>query len=285
MSTTCDVCGGRFGPDRHPWLWRCSGCGVLNATLPLAIPHEASGAGVDEQLREAGLGATRRRNNETLLDVASALAPESRRVLDVGCGPGFLLEQANARGLVSSGIEPDGNAVAVALRRGLDIRHGYFPDAVPAEERFDVIVFNDVLEHVPDLARALEASASKLNPQGLLVLNCPDMRGLFFRTASLLDRIGVHGPFDRLWQRGLPSPHVWYFTPALLELSARRHGFVLERTVRLITVDLNGLWARIRTDPSTSLPVAVASVVFAWVTWPVSRLLPSDATACVFRRQ
>jgi SAM-dependent methyltransferase len=283
MSALCDVCGGPFRPYRHAWLRRCAACGVLSADLPSAIPCEASDSGVDEQVREAGLGATRRRNNETLLSVIAELGAAGR-LLDVGCGPGLLLAQAGGRGVSAVGVEPDPNALAVALSRGLDVRRGYFPEALAPGERFGVIVFNDVLEHIPDLAGALAAAADRLSLGGLLVLNCPDQRGLFFRAASLLDRLGVHGPYNRLWQRGLPSPHVWYFTPGMLERAAARHGFALERSVRLVTVDLRGLWARIRTDRSTSLPVALASVAFAWVTWPVSRLLPSDATACVFRR-
>ncbi len=40
-------------------------------------------------------------------------------------------------------------------RKGLPARKGYFPDALDKKEKFDVIVFNDVIEHIPNIEGAL----------------------------------------------------------------------------------------------------------------------------------
>ena len=182
------------------------------------------------------------------------------------------------------GVEPDANVVAVAREARVNVRHGYFPQAVARDETFDIIVFNDVLEHIPDLRGALEASARHLEAGGILCLNCPDQRGLFFRVAAVLDRLGVSGPYERLWQRGMPSPHVWYFTPALLKRAAASAGFQHVEDTRLATIELRGLWARIRYVSNTPWLMSVAAFIFSWMTYPVSALVPSDATACFFRR-
>jgi len=267
-------------------LFRCSDCGVLSSNLPIAIPDTPEEGALDEAARAVGLDALRRRNNAAILKFLSGLRPEQaeKRLLDVGCGPGFLLDQAPAFGFRAEGIEPDANTLLAGQQRGLAVRGGLFPAALSPDERFDVIVFNDVLEHIPPLDQALEASAKHLAPGGILCLNCPDKRGLFFRVAAALDRVGVSGPYDRLWQAGLPSPHVWYFTPDLLRQATSRFGLEAAGELPLTTVDLKGLWARIRMVKDTPLPMAVAAWLFAWAAWPLARVFPSDATACFFRK-
>lgn len=284
MLASCPVCGGRPQRYRHDWLFRCPDCRVLSSNLPVAIPDTPGEGVLDEAARAEGLDALRRRNNARILDFLRGLAAGRGRLLDVGCGPGFLLEQGTAAGFAAEGIEPDANTLIAGQQRGLTIRGGLFPVALSDDERFDVIVFNDVLEHIPPLEMALQASARHLAEGGVLCLNCPDKRGLFFRVAAVLDRIGLSDPYDRLWQKGLPSPHVWYFTPDLLRRAAERAGLQPAGELRLATVDLKGLWARIRMVKSTPLPMAAAAWLFTWITVPLARLFPSDATVCFFRK-
>ncbi len=280
----CPICGGRAAAWRHDWLARCPDCGVLSSNLGIAIPSEAGGTLVDEALREAGLDSLRRRNNARLLARLKGLNRGCGRLLDVGSGPGFLLSQARDLGFEVEGVEPDANIIAAARARGAVVRHGFFPAVLVAGERFDAIVFNDVLEHIPDLDGALDAAARHLAPGGVLCLNCPDRRGLYFAVADLLDRLGLRGPYDRLWQKGLPSPHVWYFTPADLERAARRRGLEPAGQDRLDTVGLAGLWARIRAVRAQPLWLSAAAYAFALASWPISRLAPADAVACFFRK-
>lgn len=285
VSGQCQVCGGRVGRFRHDWLSRCAQCGVLAADLPVAIPLEPDDAGLDETLRFSGLEPLRQANNQRLISVFRRLAPAGARLLDVGCGPGMLLNQARKAGYRVEGVEPDANVVALAREAKVNVRHGYFPQALAADETFDIIVFNDVLEHIPDFPGALAASAQHLESGGVLCLNCPDQRGLFYRVAALLDRIGLSGPLERLWQRGMPSPHVWYFTPALLKRAAGAAGFEHVEDTRLATIELRGLWDRIRYVDNTPWLLSVAAYVFSLATYPLSALVPSDATACFFRRR
>jgi SAM-dependent methyltransferase len=283
MTTECDVCGGRLRRFRHDWLSRCDGCGVLRSWLEPRIPDTASASGIDEARRLAGLESVREKNNQRILGLLAGMLPPQPRLLDVGCGPGFLLSRAAGQGFDAVGVEPDANVVEVARASGGTVHHGYFPAAVPDGERFDAIVFNDVLEHIPALAETLQASAGLLRPGGVLCLNCPDRRGFFYRTAAILDRIGVRGPYDRLWQAELPSPHLWYFTPANLIQAARRAGFEHAGSAELATIELKGLWDRIRYVDDSPLLVSVAAYGFSVAAYPLLRILPSDASACLFR--
>ncbi len=276
----CALCGGAWLAYRRAWLRRCAGCGALRADLPVTI---GAASVIDEGQREAGLVALRQVNNDRLLDRLAQLS-KGRALLDIGCGPGFLLRDAAAHGFTAQGVEPDADVVAAASAQGAPVRHGYFPQALRADERFDVIVFNDVLEHIADIPAALAASAAHLNEGGLLCVNCPDRRGLIYRVADLADRFGFSGALKRLWQVGLPSPHLWYLTPQALERAAARAGLAPAAAVRLESVVTKGLWRRIRYVKGQSLLLSLAAYAFALSTVPLARLLPADSSASIFRR-
>ena len=196
----------RFERLRHDWLFRCSSCGLLASSLQPSIPRERTETLLDEDARLAGLYEARRRSNTTISQILSRLSGGSERsLLDVGCGHGLFLKDALAAGFRAEGIEPDANVVDQARSEtGAPVRHGYFPDVLGADDRFDAIVFNDVLEHIPSVEAAIAACKSHLRPNGVPVLNCPDQDGLFYRLADLLDRVRISGPFLRMWQVGFP---------------------------------------------------------------------------------
>jgi SAM-dependent methyltransferase len=258
----------------------------LSSDLEIAIPRDVGDAPLDEKLRGIGLDAVRRRNNARLLTKLGTLLPLGQpRLLDVGSGPGILLRQADDMGFKVLGIEPDGNTIAAARAQlGDSVRHGYFPQVLNSNDRFDAIVFNDSLEHIRDLDGALSASFQHLAPGGILCLNCPDRRGLYFRVADGLDRLGIGGPYDRLWQKGLASPHAWYFTADNLAKVAERRGFEAVGRLRLDTLDIEGLWARIRSVRNQSIWLSLAAYIFALGSYPLVRILPADAIACFFRK-
>ena len=130
---------------------------------------------------------------------------------------------------------------------------GAFPDALASGERFDVIAFNDVLEHLPDVAGALKVCHDHLQPRGLLSINIPTTDGVAFRTACGLARVGIDGPYRRLWQHGFPSPHLHYFSTKALTTLIEGHGFVVARVRELPALKRDGLWQRMRTADRPSL--------------------------------
>lgn len=92
--------------------------------------------------------------------------------VEAGCAEGTLLIALKALGWQTVGIEPDPQtAAAVREHTGLDVRSGVFPD-VPAPP-CDLFVACDVLEHVPDPLRFLQAAREALRPGGVLFLQLP----------------------------------------------------------------------------------------------------------------
>lgn len=194
----CLVCAGSTRVGLFAWHRLCPSCCYESAELASVINEASAHNRVDEMDREVALRSLRAENFKVIVELIDRLAPVSaRRLLDVGSAHGWFLEEASKRFDVV-GIEPDTTVAERARDRGLPVRIGYFPEVLNENELFDVIVFNDVIEHIPDIKRALQASHDQLNPDGLLVLNLPRSSGVFYRVAKVCARLNWHGPFERM---------------------------------------------------------------------------------------
>src|SRR5205085_2717480 len=128
----------------------------------------------------------------------------------------------------------------------------------------------DVLEHIPDVDEALAACARVLRPGGVLSVNIPSATGLGYRIAVALARIGIRGPYLRVWQHGLPSPHAHYFTPEALARLVECHGLRVSRTMALSPIRREGLWARVHTVSRPSVG-SIANFLALWIGAPALR--------------
>jgi 2-polyprenyl-6-hydroxyphenyl methylase/3-demethylubiquinone-9 3-methyltransferase len=102
------------------------------------------------------------------------------RVLDVGCGAGLLSEPLAQRGAQVVGVDASrGNIEAARLHAAerqvhVDYRLGEPADVLGADERFDVVLALEVVEHVSDVPAFLQAAAQRLAPGGLLLVSTID---------------------------------------------------------------------------------------------------------------
>ncbi len=266
---SCLVCGARIRARVEEWSAQCPVCGTWRSTLVPEINSAELHDPIDRSDRIAGFKLLRDENNSQILDdLASQMSLEDKRLFDVGSAHGWFIEAARSRGMRAEGIEPESEMVDHARSRGLAVRSGYFPAALGEGEQADVITFNDVLEHIPDVDAALAACADHLPPGGLLSVNIPSASGLAYRIATALARMGFRGPYLRLWQYGLPSPHVHYFTPDGLQRVVERHGFVVVRRRPLSSIRRQGLWARVHTVSKPTLG-SVITFLALWVGAPI----------------
>lgn len=261
----CETSTTRSGPQ---WRFRCTTCGTWASRLGVDI-NGATHAALDESRRETGLSELRRTNNTTILDRLSGLGLEAgARVLDVGSAHGWFVRAAQERGWRAEGIEPDSAVAERARTGGTAVREGFFPDVLDADEMFDAICFNDVLEHLPDVRSAAAACRNHLAPGGLLSINIPSTRGAVFALASMAERLGSRSLSDRLWQVGFPSPHLWYFDPAGVSALATAVGLTPVLVDTLPSVARRGLWQRAHEDRRPSV-LSVAGVAAAFLAAPV----------------
>lgn len=272
----CLVCTTLLRAGQQGWHWGCESCGYEKADLQPTINAQESQAAIDEAARAAALSSLRLENFKKLLTEIELCQPQGPKLLDVGCAHGWFLDIAG-QSFEVLGLEPDQSVGLEAAKPGRPIRLGYFPDALQPDEKFDVIVFNDVLEHIPDLEVVLAECHHRLSAKGLLVLNLPSSQGVFYRLAKLLNRVGLTGPFERMWQVGLPSPHVHYFHSENLATLLKRKGFLVKKTGRLASLHLKGLYTRLAfTNDGQSLFKRLALYLGILCALPVLRLLPGD---------
>lgn len=112
------------------------------------------------------------------LDATSSL--EGLRILDVGCGGGLLAEPLARLGAQVVGVDASpGNVAAARLHAAaqavtVDYRLGDPSDALQAEERFDVVLALEVVEHVSDVPEFVDTVARSVAPGGLLFASTID---------------------------------------------------------------------------------------------------------------
>jgi 2-polyprenyl-3-methyl-5-hydroxy-6-metoxy-1,4-benzoquinol methylase len=106
------------------------------------------------------------------------LPQTARTLLDVGCGSGAFGRQLRSRrpDMELWAIEPD-PVSARAAEDGFDhVVQGEFPNSQIPNEKFDVVLCADVLEHMRQPEKALLACKDAMAPGGALVASIPNVR-------------------------------------------------------------------------------------------------------------
>jgi SAM-dependent methyltransferase len=268
------------------WHFICPSCDTETSNLQAGIEDISLQAAVDESARENGLRELRKSNFKIILDYLAESRPEifKENLLDVGSAHGWFVELATKRFSKVVGIEPDSRMVDRALSNGTLLRTGYFPDCLGDSELFDVIIFNDVFEHIPHPANTLASVFQHMNDGGMLVLNLPVVSGFFYRISKLLARIGFLKPFERMWQKDMPSPHLYYFSKLGLIKLSERSGFAAANNMSLPTIRLAGLYSRIALAQSGNRIFNITVWLLVASCLPVLWMLPADTKVFFYKK-
>ena len=244
------------------------------------------GCSINELARENALRELRITNFNRLADKVALLSQNGlarrRSLLDVGCAHGWFLQRMSGEYAVT-GIEPDPLTAEVARARGFEVKSGFFPDVVGGES-YDLIAFNDVLEHIPDVNTTLAACHVHLNEGGYVIVNAPDRTGFLYILSKWMAHKGMDSSFNRMWQFGFPSPHLHYFDSATIAALAGKAGFEVVGDFALPTATYSGLYSRVRYDRSVSLMKGLLLTAMLGLIIPLLRVLPADIRVWVLRK-
>lgn len=157
--------------------------------------------------------------------MAGLIPQDARSALDVGCGRGgFAVTLRRALGPSARlvGLEPVPAQAAAARDQGFDeVIEGYFPAALSGrpEERFDLISFNDVLEHVVDPWLTLRECVPLLSTSGHVLAAIPNLQYAPVSTGLVQGRwlYADHGLLDRT--------HLRFFTRESVQELFTTSGF------------------------------------------------------------
>jgi ubiquinone/menaquinone biosynthesis C-methylase UbiE len=178
---------------------------------------------VDPQALEPLRRASEMRRLETLVHLLNLQRGE--RVLDLGCGSGWLTDRCSRQGAKVCAMDIGFGGVAGAMAR--------FPDAgsyqvgdlyyLPyAASHFDVAVLSEVVEHLDDIESAFAEARRVLRPGGRLLVSVP------YRE-TIVDHLCIH--CNRLTPA---NAHLHRFDEEKLATFFERSGFAVTH-VRLMS--------------------------------------------------
>ena len=240
QKNSCVICAGRlvlkldhvhdtrFGIVQPYSIYQCEQCD-LEQTIPLPTQVELNGL-YEQYYNFSGERNTRYTKLRGLFlnsalyrlwllidgDIAFQTLKGSGRLLDVGCNEGRGLEFFRRNGFDSEGLELNSHAAEIARSKGFIVHTSTLED-VHLENKYDVIVLSNVLEHSLNPATMLKAIHGLLNPGGRVCISCPNNQS-WLRKA-----------FGRFWINWHVPFHLTHFSKRTLsELLVQNH-FTIEK--------------------------------------------------------
>lgn len=147
------------------------------------------------------------------------------RLLDAGCGNGYLAGQLLRRGYDVTGVDLSDEGIAIARREHAAGRFEVLSVEQDVLGRlgvgpFDVVVSTEVVEHLYSPASFARACFGALRPGGVIVLTTPDHNWL----KNVL--IAITGKFDQHVDPNFEGGHIKFFSRRTLGQLVREAGFV-----------------------------------------------------------
>lgn len=154
-----------------------------------------------------------------ILEICTDL--KNKKVLDVGCGTGYLGEELETRGAKVTGIDISKVALkkaheVLSFTKVVDLNE----DELPFKDRtFDLIVASEVIEHLFKPVIILEELRRILRDKGQLIITTPNFLYWGHRLRFLIGRFGYtdEGPFD--------IGHIHFYTYQTLIDDLHKSGF------------------------------------------------------------
>ncbi len=136
----------------------------------------------------------------------------SVNMFEVGCATGFFMDLARQRGWQTEGIDISEYAVKKAQEKGLAATTATL-ESYQSAKKFDVIVMQDLIEHVKDPVDVINRAKNLLAENGLLLFTTPDAGSLWARV------------WNKNWHAFVPPQHLFYFSAKNLGSILEKNGF------------------------------------------------------------
>ncbi len=151
------------------------------------------------------------------------------KMLDIGCNIGTFLKAANESSWDCYGIDINKSVEEDCKRIGIKFFAATLEEAKFKNDFFDVIVMNDLIEHVHDPRGLINQVHKILKPDGLIFIVTPDIGSI---TARLL---------SKRWHHLKPNEHITYFSKPTMRRLLEGQGF------SIITMKHVSRWRKIST--------------------------------------
>lgn len=176
-------------------------------------------------------------------DAQDPLPLKELKILDIGCGGGLLCEPMTRMGARVTGIDPAQKTIEAAkahaarMELEIDYRATRAEELREANERFDVVLCMEVVEHVPDVPAFVQLAGGLIKPGGLMLASTLN------RTAKSFALAIVGAEYVMRW---LPvGTHQWkrFVTPDELKTAMLEAGLENVDLTGMSYNPLNGRWS------------------------------------------
>lgn len=138
---------------------------------------------------------------------------QTNRILDVGCGIGYFLETAKAKGWEVYGTEYTDRAVEICASKGIAMQKGELNPDLYASESFDIITSFEVIEHINNPREEIAKFYRLLRRGGVVYITTPNFNSTL--------RYYLQEHYNVI---AYPE-HLSYYTPATLRRLMETMGF------------------------------------------------------------
>jgi 2-polyprenyl-3-methyl-5-hydroxy-6-metoxy-1,4-benzoquinol methylase len=160
---------------------------------------------------------------------------QTGRLLDIGCGIGFFLDEAKKRGWEVYGTEYSERLIGLLREKGITIHEGQLNSENYQKGFFDVVTSFEVIEHINNPTSELKQIATLLRKGGLVYLTTPNFNSLLRRRLKIQYNVIKY------------PEHLSYYTPKSLSRLFQLNGF------KKMKVETTGIsLTRLRTSQGTS---------------------------------
>jgi len=155
------------------------------------------------------------------------------KILDVGCGDGFISEEFVGKGDVY-GVDISEKRLKVAREKGIKAIRADLETGIPFRaSSFDLVIASEVLEHIFDTDFLIEEIRRVLKPNGHLIVSVPNVCCFTSRANVLIGRLPCYIEYDTSEE---VAGHIRGYNKSAILNQLKRHGFQIEdvRTNMLI---------------------------------------------------
>jgi 2-polyprenyl-3-methyl-5-hydroxy-6-metoxy-1,4-benzoquinol methylase len=202
-------------------FYRCSKCKLVNYDLSTGLDQEKYTLDYVDPLDEKH---RQNRGQSKSYSFIKTNVQTRGRMLDIGCGNGRLLIMGKRDGWDVRGLElSDYYANIIGEKQGIKVYVANFLDFKPTEtELFDLVTLRHVLEHLPDPIFAMKKINSLLNPDGIAMLEFPNIDGWESRIKRVLQNSGIK---KKLYKPNYKPGHCNEFCEKSFRVLTEKCGF------------------------------------------------------------
>lgn len=191
-------------------IGKCTQCNILKTFSSKTIPSQSHLETYNKNIEKF------RELFQPIISLVKKYKPAGK-ILDVGCANGLLMTVLKDSGYEVFGIEPNSKAFEQAQHKFKNrVFNGMLKEYIRKHtSKYDVIIYNHVMEHIPDINKEIHCIKQILRPGGIIIIGVPNTNNVVFKLRK------------KYWESLLPLEHIWHFSDIYLKNYLTQKGFTI----------------------------------------------------------